>query len=338
MKTKWYLQAPENEVVAGVAPAAAPAVAPVVPASSDDGSSALSPEAVNELLADDITDDSIGSTPDTPVVVAPVSPVAAPVAPVPAAAAPVAPVAPMAPVVAPAAVAPVVPPAVAPVVAPVPAAVVPPVAPVVPAPVVAPVPTKTQEQVNQEAAARRQEFHANLVEVYTGSLKDKGAQLLIEPEKVLPELAAELHQQVLESAIHGIMSQVPMMVQNVLAMQRTTEQNEAAFFRAWPQLVEKRGDAMPLITRFAPIYRQANPTASLEDFIREVGSMTMVALRIDPNSGASVVAPMVAPMVSAFAPAVPGSGGIPPAAPKPAGNAWESLHEEFLHEDRNPQQ
>jgi hypothetical protein len=334
MKILDPLLSPEGDVGTVAAPPAVAPVAPaVVPASNDDGGSTLSPDAVEDLLKVDVDDDTIGTTPDAPIVVAPAVP-------------PVKPAAPVTPVTPPA-VAPVVPPVVAtpeppkpPVVepakpAPAPAVAKPPTPPVVPAvvPPVAPVVEKTPEQLQADIAARRQEFRSSLVKLYEPTTKDKGGLLLTEPEKVLPELAAELHMQVLESAVYGIMAQVPQIVQNVIAMQHTTERNEASFFAAWPQLAAKKVEAMPLITRFAPIYRQANPSASMEDFTREVGSMVMVALRIAPT-GAVEPPPATPPAV--FAPAVPGAGGAPPTGTPAPKNQWEQLQEEFLQEDRMP--
>lgn len=208
MQMKHLLMSPEGDVgTVAAPPAVAPATPPVVPASNEDGGSTLSPEAVEDLLKEEVVDDTIGKTPETPVVVAPAAPVVKPAAPVTPVTPPVA-----APVVPPVAATPEPPkpPVVEPAKpAPAPAAVVPPTPPV--APVVAPAapPEKTPEQLQADVAARRQEFRSSLVKLYEPTTKDKGGLLLTEPEKVLPELAAELHMQVLESAVYGIMAQVP---------------------------------------------------------------------------------------------------------------------------------
>lgn len=316
------LMSPEGDVGTIEAPPAAP----LVPASNEDGGSTLSPEAIVDLLVAEVDDDTIGTTPETPVVVAPVGAPAKITAP----ATPVVP--PVSPAVPPVVTAPA-PPAVVepPKPVPAPAVVVPPTTPTV-APVAPPV-EKTPEQLTAETTARRQEFRSSLVKLYEPTTRDKGGMLLTEPEKVLPELAAELHMQVLESAVYGIMAQVPQIVQNVIAMQQSTERNEASFFAAWPQIAARKAEAMPLIGRFAPIYRQANPSASLEDFTREIGSMVMVALRIQPTGPGEALT--VTPPV-AFAPAVPGGGSAPIVGTPAPKNQWEQLQEEFLQEDRMP--
>jgi hypothetical protein len=163
-------------------------------------------------------------------------------------------------------------------------------------------------------------------------------RVISEPGVVLSELAADLHMRVLESSVHGIMAQIPQVVAGYLQSVRQAEQNENTFYGAWPQLAARKAEAGPLVMRFGNAYRQAHPSATPEDFVREVGAMAMVALRIPVEQQVAPQTPqMQAPPPvpsTGFAPANPGAGSVPPAsAPKPL-NEWEAMQQEFLREDQ----
>lgn len=199
-----------------------------------------------------------------------------------------------------------------------------------PAPPPAPeAPQLSAEQMAEQAAKRRADFKKSLVNLYQPSVAENADKLISEPAEVLSNLAADLHMQVLESAVHGIMAQIPQIVAGHLQAIKAAEENEKAFFSTWPQLAEKRGEAMPLIQRFGNIYRQSNPAASKEDFIREVGSMVMVSLKI-PAAAAPAQEPPQAP--TPFSPAMPGASGGQPTPPKPK-TEWEVLQEDFMKDD-----
>lgn len=200
-----------------------------------------------------------------------------------------------------------------------------------------PKPQPTEAERQAAAEKQRADFRTSLVGLYKPEVDKVADKILEEPSEVLSGLAAELHMRVVESAVSGIMAQLPQYIGGYLQQQRDTEANETKFYQAWPQLAERKQDAAAVIGRFGAAYRQAHPGATMEDWIREVGAMTMVAMKIQPQAAtptpqaATPSTPQAA--TAGFSPAQPGSGGGPVGTAKPL-NEWEELQQEFLQEDQ----
>jgi hypothetical protein len=188
-----------------------------------------------------------------------------------------------------------------------PAPAEPPVVPELPA---APVPPPASPE---EIAAAQANFRAALEQHYRFSEEDTLA-LQTEPEKVLPKMAARLHQEVLDMVMQQVQRTVPSMMQNMQrdSVRETQAQNE--FFSAWPQL---KGQDDKVI-QMGRMYRQLNPHASPQEAIQQIGKLTMVAL------GKELTAPAQSAPVAQeprFQPAVPGRVS----SPAPAKNEWMDL-------------
>lgn len=247
---------------------------------------------------------------------APAAPPASPAtpaspAPTPAAATPAAPTTPAAPAAAPAAAD----------------------TPAAPAPAATETPpaAKTPEQLEAErqaaitalAEAQKKQFD-ELVDYYKIP-DDMAARFQTEPEVVLPQLAAKVHQAIAINLERTLSSVVPNLIRNVAKMDSVEAEARTAFTARWPELVKHE----PEVLRIGAIYRQLNPNATRETAIERIGQLVYEALGLTPPApaagGASALAAPAAPAAPArpFTPAG-GAGGA--RGPAPAGdNEFEAM-------------
>lgn len=206
-----------------------------------------------------------------------------------------------------------------------------------PAPVVQPVaaappPVAPQPQAAPAAdpaaaaAARTQakaQWESQLVQGY--ALDEEGAQAFLEnPGEAVPKALAQVHMRAAEQGAQLALAQVANIVPQIVTRQITEARNEATFFKAWPEL---RTEAYrPTVMAFAQHFRTYYPNASVEDFVKTVGSQALAALGIQRKAPqAAPATPQTAPRYSP-APSTP-SGPAP--APQAAGSVWEELAEDF---------
>lgn len=199
----------------------------------------------------------------------------------------------------------------------------------------APPPQPTAEEMRQRQEAQRAEFQKSLVGLYKPGVDAIAEQLRDDPATVLPNLLAQLHIEILNSAVPAILQQVPQIVQSFNQRQQVQQTTEAKFFEAWPQLNARKSEVLPLISRFGAAFRQTNPQATTDEWIQNVGAMAMVALKVPLEAPAAPTATPAAPAAPAggYQPAVPGGGGPGPGAKPPQLGTFETLAEEFLQED-----
>lgn len=181
----------------------------------------------------------------------------------------------------------------------------------------------------------REDF-VNLLETDTYKLSDDEATAAIsEPEKALPRLAAKVHANVLDAVTHGLMQQMPNVVQKILVSQMQQTQAANSFYEKWPALAEHRGQVMQV----ANIYKQMNPNVPVEEAIQQIGLQASVMLGL-PIEGYSDAAPAPTPDVPVTPPPVPpqpivpgGAGVGAPLTTVPSDNLFEELANDFIRED-----
>lgn len=184
-----------------------------------------------------------------------------------------------------------------------------------PAPESARAPELTIEQ-------HRDKFVPQLAAMY--KLTDADVEeLRVNPGEALPKLAGRLHYEVQMATYHGLLSVLPHVIAQQMRTQADNQQNEAAFFDKWPALktAASNPQSLGVITNAISVYRQLNPTASLEDTIAQAGLAAMMTLRL----------PLPVPGVAPAPPAGNGAAGTPvpvvavappaapPAPPRPPG-------------------
>jgi hypothetical protein len=146
------------------------------------------------------------------------------------------------------------------------------------------------------------------------------------PAVFIPKAMSRVYMDSISAAFQQFTQYLPRMVDQVMTARQVREAKENTFFSKWPDLKPHR-DA---VLRMGAAYRAANPQATLDDFINEVGAQAMVALRINPQgqqqqqSQPQVKEPTFRPATS--------SGTPTPPKPK-SSNPFEQLTQDFSFED-----
>jgi len=215
------------------------------------------------------------------------------------------------------------------------------VPPAEPAPVVAPEQPTTEEQPAQVQTPEQAQAMQEEIGVARGKVLDtlstmyalteeESETLQLEPEKVLPRLAAQLHLNITEALQAGIESQLPRMMQQATIAEQTKEKSVNAFYDAWPDL--KGDDKEATVLRVMKSYRSTNPTATTEQIIREGGVMAMMALQL-PIGAVGEQPAAVAPVRSdrPVQPAMPGASTVP--VRSQSDNAFSQMFLDAIEED-----
>lgn len=154
-------------------------------------------------------------------------------------------------------------------------------------------------------------------------LSEEDAQALQdEPEKVLPRLAAEVYMTTLENVTVAVQQAIPAMIENVLTFRTEVQKKTDEFFGAWPNLKDHHAKAMEIGKQ----WRALNPTASVEDFIKNVGPLAHQMLGVPLHT---VQAAPPAPKVTSLPPHVPLAGGATTRVPANKGNGSGNIFEEL---------
>jgi len=215
------------------------------------------------------------------------------------------------------------------------------VPPAEPAPVVEPEQPTTEEQPAQVRTPEQAQAMQEEIGVARGKVLDtlstmyalteeESETLQLEPEKVLPRLAAQLHLNITEALQAGIESQLPRMMQQATIAEQTKEKSVNAFYDAWPDL--KGDDKEATVLRVMKSYRSTNPTATTEQIIREGGVMAMMALQL-PIGAVGEQPAAVAPVRSdrPVQPAMPGASTVP--VRSQSDNAFSQMFLDAIEED-----
>lgn len=196
--------------------------------------------------------------------------------------------------------------------------------PPTPSPVTQPAqPAAPAPQPPPDPAVARAQLLQELEKAYVMD-GEQAAEFEATPEKAWPKLAARLHANVFEQGQRAIAGALPQLVAQIVQDMENSRAVERKFYGEWPKL--DKPEYKPHVDRIALIYRRANPTAPLDQMIKEVGAAASVALRVLPDQPAAPETPMPRPVQ----PPLPGVGATPPAKP----GLFESIAEEFIQEDR----
>lgn len=140
------------------------------------------------------------------------------------------------------------------------------------------------------------------------ALSKEDADLLIsEPEAVIPKLLSQVYLDVYDNVMRSMQVFLPQMVQQVNQASTVQQQGEQEFYTAWPRLAEHR----VAVSRIGHMYRQMNPQATKEQFIRDVGLHASITLQLPVESPL-----MQAPTAQPTPPATPSA---PPYVPPRGG-------------------
>ena len=180
-------------------------------------------------------------------------------------------------------------------------------------------------RVQAERTASEKKLTDDLVNYY--KIPDEwAARLATEPELVLPQLAARLHQTVLEGVRSMLDQGVPQVVQGLMQVERRETEAKDAFYKAWPSLKAYETQVLQAGRLFA----QLNPTATPQERIERIGKIVSESLGI-PIAPIAMPPASQAPAASApaaFRPAGGASGSRPPAPT----NEFEAIAEELVED------
>ena len=183
-------------------------------------------------------------------------------------------------------------------------------------------PTQPKGPTEEEVKAAQEALEKQLVENTYALSEEESDQMLLEPGKVLPKLAAKLHMTVMESLGPAMVAQIPRIVQAQLKQNETVSAQKQRFYAAWPKLVGHEQE----VAQVAQIYGQLNPTATPEKTIEDIGKHVMYSLGLPVGTPEPAPAPKPK-STGAGRPANPGGGKVPK-TPTPK-NPFELLADEM---------
>lgn len=169
----------------------------------------------------------------------------------------------------------------------------------------------------------RNDWVASLQDSYKLS-EGQAEKMRLEPEKALPELAANMHASVMESVMQLVSQTLPSAIEQQLNATKVAKSSDEAFFGQWPELnkPEYRGKLVEL----GKIYRQNNPQATTKIFNRDVGllgwqslglPMEQLMTRGEQKTAVAPAAQPTAQPTAGYAPvaSTPGAGPVLDAVP-----------------------
>lgn len=213
-----------------------------------------------------------------------------------------------------------------------PAAPVQPPPPTPPAqPATPPPPAVSPEEAARQQAEVQGKVVGALTERYRGFITEELVNdLAVSPEKVLPQLLAQVAYDAVSSMVGIMQQQVPQVVQETTT--RTNAQAQAAkeFFGVNHDLVKP--EYQPVINEAAKMYRALNPNATRAEAIKGVGKLVRAQLGLaEPTATPPAATPTPPPpstRSAAFVPVAAGGASRPaPSKGGPQKNEWTDLIE-----------
>lgn len=178
-------------------------------------------------------------------------------------------------------------------------------------------PSRTTEEIN----AAYEDFFKKSVDVLADNVYgfDEATKELLDtnPSEVMSKLAAQLHMQVLASALTQVYNLFPTMLQEHQGRLGRVQAAEDGFYKEYPQLKAHKN----VVNRIAQVYAQANPGQKDPKIVAsEVAAMAMVQARI-PMPGSQPQEQQ------AQTPVTPTSarGGVPPSRGQQKPTTWDEL-------------
>jgi len=165
----------------------------------------------------------------------------------------------------------------------------------------------------------------------------------------LPKLASRVWFEAYTSSINWMAQQVPQMMRSEMRRFGQSMRAETDFYQAWPGL--DRGKHHSQVLQFGRVYRQMYPQASVQEFIRDVGTMVATAGGLQggyrPSAGGggqqrraqpAATMPGARRRVEVFTPAGTGGGGGASPGRRPGangsnGNPFEGLGRDYEEDE-----
>lgn len=180
----------------------------------------------------------------------------------------------------------------------------------------------------QQLQANQAQVVDALARAHYGLNQEELDSLNVNPAEVIPKMLAKVHVNSVSATLHHVAQQLPRMILGIMDARQRNVENENKFYSNWPQL--DRTKHGPVVAQIAQVYRQMNPNATPEDFVRQVGAQAVVALGLLQPSGVPA-APTAPAARQAFVPAaISAPASRAPAQPQ---NIFEQLGDLILADD-----
>lgn len=199
-------------------------------------------------------------------------------------------------------------------------------------------PTPTAGDPNALAASldqHRDAAIAHLAQTRFQLNDEEIAELETNAATAVPKLLARAFFESQTQMMRFVAQSIPQMLQQHQQVTSASSAAENKFFESHKELDAKNPQHKQLVAQYATAFRQANPTAKLDDAIKHVGVMVKAMLGIAPGAQMPTVAqpaalPAGAPAPVPFRPAV---GASPSATPVPVtDNPWAGMAGNFDEE------
>lgn len=182
-----------------------------------------------------------------------------------------------------------------------------------------------KEPTEEEREQQREQYLAEVEKAF--ALSEEDANLMVtEPEKILPRLAARMHDYTMQHVAamqQQMVQQLPQLMQGFAQQQTAAQQQESAFLEANPFLKEMdRTELEEAVNELAPIVakRAAGKTPEeklklLGQTIAQLKGISSTPAKEKPAGGSEK------PKSKPFKPAAPASSGVETPKPAPANQA-----------------
>lgn len=201
-------------------------------------------------------------------------------------------------------------------------------------------PTQAQEITTEEVQTKRtpeqeaqvlSQLQEALSKQYV--LSEEQADLLVtDPNKVVPQLLAQMHMNVLSHALRMVQESLPQQftqhTERALAEQKLNDQFSAAF----PDLSLSDKEVNQAVTQAVALVKTQMPKATMEEKIQRVGALTRALLGKPAPTAQAVQQPVSRP--AAPQPVSPSrTAPASRSSTAPAKDQWAGLIDEFTRED-----
>lgn len=136
-------------------------------------------------------------------------------------------------------------------------------------------PKLTPEQQKEAYDKWFNESVTKIADEYTMS-DEEYAEYEADPRVALPKLAAKVTIKAIEAVAANNAATFPRMFNQYALMFQAQQRDLDDFYTAWPELKDEQ--ALTVLSRVGPMYRNLHPNASKEQYIKEVGAQIMFML------------------------------------------------------------
>lgn len=156
------------------------------------------------------------------------------------------------------------------------------------APQVQQAPQQTQQQPAQQPAQNYAAFEAqtiaHLASTEYAIPEDQARQMVAEPEKVYPQLAARMHVRLASQIGQAVQNMLPSVIDQMVEAKIRANNLEQEFFRTYKQLADPR--FRPVVAASLRMAREINPQASPQQVMADGATLAAMKLRLNMNGQA----------------------------------------------------